>query len=252
MPLAWVHKRAASIACLGTMAQEKRFFSKVFRYFADNLPKACFWRKPMKNKKFALRAFLCCALVFVGGALPAQNHAPIGQQADAVSSAEPEEEQAPAGENFKGFRFGAQLKTFKNIHKVRPAPVMIESDENNCEFYGPAADLVIGDFTVSRSDVYLVFYKGQLVRIRLVNGFRSADDQDFRFFSAMRAALTEKYGKVQSEEPENTRFDGKYTWKTDTLRIVLTYSVLDYSWLGLERELRNEFKTPSKIKSTDL
>jgi len=208
----------------------------------------------MKHNRIALYVFLGLTLVFVGGALSAQNHAPIAQQAEtSPTAAEPAEgDQAPAGENFKGFRFGAKLAEFKNIHKVRPAPVMIDWDENGCEFYGPSADLVIGDFTVSRSDVYLVFYKDQLIRIRLVNGFRSTDDQDFRFFSAMRAALTDKYGKVQSEEPEDTRFDGKYTWKTDKLRIVLTYSVLDYTWLGLERELRNEFKTPSKIKSTDL
>ncbi|MDR2733686.1 MAG: hypothetical protein LBC99_03450 [Spirochaetota bacterium] len=207
----------------------------------------------MKNKKIAFCAFLGFALILTGGALLAQNHSPFAQQAEVPSdAAATEEEQAPSGENFKGFYFGAKLKDFKNILKIRPAPVMIDWDENGCDFYSPKADIVIGDFTVNRSDIYLVFYKEQLVRIRLVNNFRSVDDQDYRFFNALRTALMDKYGKVQSDEPEGTRFDGRYTWKTDKLRIVLTYSALDYNWLDLERELRSEFKTPSKITSTDL
>jgi hypothetical protein len=208
-------------------------------------------RKPMNLTKNIL--CIAFALVLVGGVLFAQTQAPLSPQASAgASSADPNEEQVPAGENFKGFRFGAKLSEFKNIHKVYPGPVIIESDEIACEFYGPTNDVVIGDFTVSRGNIYLVFYKEQLVRIRLVNNFRSVDDQDYRFFTAMRAALTEKYGKVQSEEPEDTRYDGKYTWKTNTLRIVLTYSVLDYCWLELERDLLKTFRTPSSIKGSDL
>jgi hypothetical protein len=200
-------------------------------------------------------ALLASAFI-AGGLLLASEHvrtSPLFLQEATAETNGAGERQSPEGENFRGFRFGAPLSEFTNIHRVRPNSILIENDERTSEFYSPGWDIQIGDFTVCRSDFYLIFYKDRLARIRVVNSFRAGiDDQDYRFFSALRAALTQKYGKVQSSEPEHTRFDGRYTWTTDTLRIVLTYTLLEYAWLDIEREMQREFRTPIRINSTDL
>jgi len=207
----------------------------------------------MRTIKNILSGTLVSVFIF-GGALLAEEHpakvSPMfTQEASPAASAE---EEVPAGENFKGFRFGANLNEFKTIRRANPSPVLIAEDEVSCAHYGPGTGIEIGDFRVPPGDIYLVFYKDRLVRIRILNSFRSGNDQDHRFFTAMRGALSEKYGKAESEEPELTRYDGRYTWKTATLRVVLTYPMLEYTWLDLEREMYQEFKIPSRIKSTDL
>jgi len=213
----------------------------------------------MKRAKIIMSVCLTGAFL-VGGMLFAAEHIktspPFLQEANSETSETTGgsiQKQKPTGENFKGYYFGAKLSDFENINKSRPNSVLIENDERKCDFYAPDTDIEIGEFTVSRGDFYLVFYRDQLVRIRLINNFRSGYDQDHRFFAAMREALTEKYGKVESSEPELSRFDGRYTWTTGKLRIVLTYTLLEYTWLDLEREMQKElFKKPVRITSTDL
>lgn len=162
-------------------------------------------------------------------------------------------QQIPEGEGFKGFRFGAPLKDFFGIVKIRPlSPAHVAGDEENCEFYCPPKDLVFGDFKVRMSDVYLVFYKERLMRIRIFNTFSSRDDVDTRFFTAMRTALTQKYGNAPTKEQILTKFDGIYEWKTEKLRVGLSFTTLEYGWLALEKELAASMKKPSRISSSDI
>ncbi len=202
----------------------------------------------------SLAAILVCAGVLGATTTSPLLRSTVSSSASA-SSAGQATNQTPsaAGENFKGFRFGALVKDFYNIQKVRPLTAAhVAWDEEGCEFYSPARDIDIGDFRIKQSDVYLIFWKDRLLRVRIINTFSGREEADLKFFSAMRAALTQKYGNAPSKEQIFTRYDGQYEWKTQTLRVSLNYSSLEYSWAELERELAASFKKSTRINSSDI
>jgi hypothetical protein len=158
-----------------------------------------------------------------------------------------------AGENFKGFRFGANLRDFYQINKVRPLTSShVAGDEEGCQFYSPASDIQIGDFRIKQADIYLIFYKDRLLRVRIINTLNGRDEPDVKFFTGMRTALTQKYGNAPSKDQIFTKFDGRYEWKTETLRVSLSYSMLEYGWIELEKDLASANKQNTQIKSSDI
>ena len=88
----------------------------------------------MKRVKIAMSVCLVCVFV-VGGALIAAEHSRTSPLIlrEANVGDETNGEQAPMGENFRGFRFGAQLAEFTNIFRVRPNSVLIQNDERTSD-----------------------------------------------------------------------------------------------------------------------
>lgn len=191
------------------------------------------------------------AILILAGVL--QVNAQAALPGSTVSASSNSGQVTAKGESFKGFRFGTLVKDFYNIRKVRPLTTAhVAWDEDDCEFYSPNKDLEVGDFRIKREDIYLIFWQGRLFRIRIINTFRGSDEADLKFFSAMRAALTQKYGSAPSKEQVFTRYDGLYEWKTETLRIKLTYATLEYNWLELEQKLAKSLRKNTRITSNDI
>ena len=214
------------------------------------------WRYGMIRYRILLGSL--AAILWIAGVLGATSTSPllrttVASNTPAAGLAQTNQGSQPAGENFKGFRFGAHRKDVYRILKVRPIRAAhVAEDEEGCEFYSPEKDIQIGDFTVRQGDIYLVFWKDRLMRIRIINTFSGMDDVDIKFFSAMRGALTQKYGNAPSKEQIFTRYDGLYEWKTPTLRVNLQYSMLEYGWIELERELAASLKKSTRINSNDI
>lgn len=155
--------------------------------------------------------------------------------------------------SFKNFRLGAPLKELSYLVKVRPShPAHVAGDEFGLPFYGLTKPILIGDYKIKHSDIYFVFYKKSLFRIRIFNQFSGKNGRDLDYFRSMLTALTVKYGSVKSVEPIWTRFNGKYVWKTDKIKVVLRYESLEYTHLGLEKMRTKELKKDKKIRSADI
>jgi len=155
--------------------------------------------------------------------------------------------------SFKKFRLGAPLTELSFLRKVRPShPAHIEGDEIGLQFYGLPKSIFIGDYEIKNSDIYFVFYKKKLFRIRIINQFSGKNGRDLDYFRSMLTALTVKYGSVKSIEPIWSRFNGKYVWKTDKIKVMLRYEYLEYTHLGLEKIRAKELKTDKKIRSADI
>ncbi len=155
--------------------------------------------------------------------------------------------------SFKNYRLGAPLKELTFLVKVRPShPAHIAGDESGLAFYSSPKDIKIGDYKISHSDIYFIFYKERLFRIRIINQFSGKKGRDLDYYRSMLTALTVKYGNVKSTEPIWTRFNGKYTWKTDKIKVILKYESLEYTNLELEKMRENEIKKGKKIRSSDI
>ncbi len=154
---------------------------------------------------------------------------------------------------FKNYVLGSNLKAFTNILKIKPdRGSLVKWDEVKCTFYMPEKSIKIGDFVIPNSNIYLVFYEKKLFRVRILNTFRGYKQRDLAFFSALLAALTQKYGSIKSSEPILTRHSGKYTWKTSTIKVRLIYSHLEYSFTSIERIIRKAVKKGKSIKLSDI
>ena len=118
------------------------------------------------------------------------------------------------GSGLNAYKLGSSLRSFFDIQPMRPMNKSHRGwGEYKCKSYGPKQNLKIGDFTIPNDNVFLIFYKDRLMRIRVINPFSGRTGRNLTFFTSMLAALTQKYGSAKSSVPIYSKYDGKYEWK---------------------------------------
>jgi hypothetical protein len=171
----------------------------------------------------------------------------------AAEDVRPEEKKPDANASFREYELGQPLDRFPALKPRRPGNAShIKADEDGCEFYGLPEDIEIGNFLISKNDIYFVFYQRRLLRIRIMNSFHGRDDRDLAFFQAMRTALTEKFGNASAKGDILMRYDGEYEWKTEVMRISLQYLFLEYTFLKLEKSLHETIRQQKQIRASDI
>lgn len=190
-------------------------------------------------------AVLLTVLFAVAGA--AQNTAASN------TASQPAKKQVDAKNSFKEYELGQPLSSFNDLIKVRPnRGSIVGKYEDKCEFYSPKEDVKIGDFTVQKEHIFLIFFNKKLMRIRIFNVLGSFGGRDLKFYQALLGALTTKYGQVKSTEPLWTPYAGDYQWKTDKITLRLRFERLEYTHIAVFGELRKTFEEGERITPADI
>lgn len=177
-----------------------------------------------------------------------------GTKSDSGTAAQPAGKKNVDPKNsFKEYELGQDLSSFTEITKVRPnRSSIIGKYEEKCTFYNPKQDIKIGDFTVEKKHVYLIFFNKKLMRVRIYNMIGSFGNRDLKFYQALLAALTTKYGQVKSTEPLWTPYAGEYSWKTRKITVKLRFEKLVYTHIATLKALRATFDEGERINPSDL